>query len=107
MFCAAGWIVGVAETDTSTGCLVTRAHPAINKHIITHNILVSIFKPFNGDNGNVEVPKLIQETTQCRLVSERADQESFSIGLRDECDFTKPFGEIVIKGFLYPYLIAI
>jgi len=58
-----GWIVGDSGVMTATGWAVVCTHPVTRRQNNTSSDLTFIFNPFNGDDGDIEVPELIQETT--------------------------------------------
>jgi hypothetical protein len=74
-----GWIVGVSGIAISVGWGVTLTQPVTRRQKITNSVLAFIFNPFDGYNGDIEVPELIQETTQGGLVGEGTNQKGFAI----------------------------
>ncbi len=54
--------------------------------------VVFIFDPFKRQYGEIEIPELIQETTQGGLVGKLAYQQGLAIFLRDDGDAAKPIG---------------
>jgi hypothetical protein len=91
-----GWVVGDSGVIMAVGCLVICIQPVIRKQNSTSRDLTFIFNPFNCDDGDIEIPELIQETTKSGLVGEGAYQKGFAILLGDDGQVAQPISEVAI-----------
>jgi len=66
-----------------------------------------IFNPFDSDDGDIEVPELIEKTTQGRLVGEGAHQKGLAILLGEDDHITQPIGKVVIQSFFNPDAVSV
>jgi hypothetical protein len=79
----------------------------IRRQVTVKNNLNFIFNSFDTDDGYVEIPKLIQETTQSGLISEAADKDGFAILLWNKGQITQPITEVAIKSFFNPDVVCV
>ena len=78
----------------AVGCVLICTQPVTSRQNRISSELTFIFNPFNGDDGDIKIPELVQETTQGRLVSKAAYQKGFTILLGDNGEVVQPMIEI-------------
>jgi hypothetical protein len=67
---------------------------------------VFILDPFQIQHGEIEIPELVHQSAQGRLVSELTAEKSLSIILRNNGDISKPVDRRTIQRFFDPDVIG-